>query len=257
VDDRAGGEETGEPSGDGAVPQETGTAPRRRRRALVPVALVVAIVVGFGTLLAIRSQPEQAVRRLIDREIKLERAVAATSGDVQKKRLDELYATLSEQAKAACDQLAFYGQMTSLRPDFWRLIEYGDIHVRVEGNRATVTYVIRYNGRIVERATSANPDLYVRADATVYGSPVSVKDQLAALERQQQPGGLANPLPPEEYRKARERIIAQGSVRPVLYQKGEWYDDLDRHVRCPEASEVAPPGGPEPTGGPPQQGGQG
>jgi hypothetical protein len=97
----------------------------------------------------------------------------------------------------------------------------------------------------------------VRADATVYGAAISVQEQLAALERQQQPGALANPLPPKEYDKARERIIAQGSVRPVLYQEGQWYDDLDGHVSCPEASEVtAPAGGPEPTGGP-QPGGQG
>jgi len=226
----------------------------RRRRALVPVALVVVILLGFGFLFLVRSQPEQEVRRLIDRQIKLERAVSSTVGDVQQDRLNELYATLSAKAKAACDELAFDGQMTSLRPDFWRLIQYRDIHVRVEGNRAIVTYTIRYNGRAVERATAANPDVYVRAAATVYGAPISVKDQLAALERQQQPGVLANPLPPEEYKKARERIIAQGSVRPVLYQKGEWYDDVDHHVRCPEAGSGSEPGGQE--AGPPQTGGQ-
>jgi len=229
--------------------------PHHRRRAVVPVVLVLVILLGFGFLLLVRSRPEQAVRRLIDRQIKLERAVSATTGDVQQDRLNELYATLSAKAKAACDQQAFDGQMTSLRPDFWRLIQYRDIHVRVEGNRAVVTYTIRYNGRTVERATAANPDVYVRAPTTVYGAPVSVQDQLAALERQQQPGALANPLGPEEYKKARERIIAQGSVRPVLYQKGEWYDELDAHVRCPEAGSVSGPPGEEP-GGPAQSGGQ-
>lgn len=226
-----------------------------RRRAVVPVALMVVIVLGFGLLLLVRSQPEQEVRRLIDRQIKLERAVSATSGDVQQDRLKELYATLSAKAKAACDELAFDGQMTSLRQDFWRLIQYRDIHIRVEGDRANVTYTIRYNGRTVERATAADPDVYVRAATTVYGAPISVRDQLAALDRQQQPGPLANPLPPEEYQKARERIIAQGSVRPVLYQKGHWYDDFDGHVRCPEAGSVAGSGGQEP--GPPPSGGQG
>jgi hypothetical protein len=242
-------------SGPAGSDEEATPVGRHRRRLVVPVALVAVIVVGFGALLVVRSQPEQEVRRLIDAQIKLERAVASTSGDVQEQRLQELYGTLSARTKAACDQLAFFGQMTSLPADFWRLIDYRDIHIRVEGNRAMVTYAIRYNGRTVERATPSNPDLYVRADKTVFGAPITVEDQLAALERQQQPGPLANPLPPKEYEEARKRIIAQGDTRPVLYQKGQWYDDLDSHVRCPEAGAVTAPGGSEPTGAP-QQGGQ-
>lgn len=197
---------------------------RRRRPPIIPILVLVALVAGLAFLLLFRSRPQEAVRRLIDAQIKLARAGPARSED--------LHRTLSAGAKEACPLESFQGALSALPADFWQLIEYRDINIEVDGDRAVVTYVITYNGRPVERATPENPDVYVRATETVLGPRENVEDELAALERQQQPGPLANPLPPEEYRRARAAIIERGRTRPVLYEAGQWYDDLDAHVRC-------------------------
>jgi hypothetical protein len=198
-------------------------APARRRLPVVPILILLAIIGGLAYLLLLRTRPEEQVRRLIDTQLKLARAG----------RFGELHGTLSPEAKKACPAVRFKGALAALPADFWDLIEYRDIDIAVDGDRAVVTYVITYNGRPIERATSANPDLYVRATETVLGPRPNVEAALANLDRSQQPGLSANPLPREEYLRRRADIIKRGQTQPVLYQEGEWYDDLDRHVRCP------------------------
>jgi hypothetical protein len=197
----------------------------RRRTAIIPLLVFMSILVGLGALLLLRSRPEEAVRRLIDAQIKLARSDRPD-------RFERLHETLSPRAKAACPLESFQGALSSLPLDFWELIEYRDIRIEVSGGRALVTYVITYNGRPVERATAENPDVYVRATETLLGPKRDVEAELAALDRQQTPGPLANPLPPEEYRRQRAAIIDRGKDRPVLSEEGQWYDELDGHARC-------------------------
>jgi hypothetical protein len=177
-----------------------------------------------------RSSPQQQIRRLIDRQIKL--AVAG--------RFGMLHATLTPRAKAACGTPHdFAGELQGLRlsePDFWNLVDIRNIQIQVDGDRALVTYTVTYNGRVVERATLQDPDVYIRwTQPTRLGpkpSKASVDAQLAALARQQRSGPLANPLPPKQYEAARDRIIRESKKQPVLWKKGQWYDELDSHVHC-------------------------
>ncbi len=218
-------EEPGTAEGNGSP-----ASPRGRRPPLIPLLVLLALLGGLVLLVVARSSPQQQIRRLIDRQIKL--AVAGRYG--------KLHATLTPRAKAACGSPHdFAGSLQAWalsEPDFWYLTDIRNINIRVDGNRALVTYTITYNGRVVERSTLQNPDVYIRwTQPTVLGpkpSQASINAQLAALDRQQQPGPLANPLPPKQYKAARDRIIKEGKRQPVLWKKGQWYDELDDHVHC-------------------------
>jgi hypothetical protein len=213
--------------GPGISPESPG---RRRRPPLIPLIVLLALIGGLVLLVVSRSSPQQQIRRLIDRQIKL--AVAG--------RFGLLHATLTPKAKAACGSPHdFAGTLQALRlsePDFWHLIDIRNIQVKVDGDRALVTYTVTYNGRVVERATLQDPDIYIRwTQPTRLGpkpSKANVDAQLAALDRQQSPGPLANPLPPKQYQAARDRIIRESNRQPVLWEKGQWYDELDNHVHC-------------------------
>jgi hypothetical protein len=206
----------------GSTDTADGAGRRRRRPPIAPMLVLVAIVAGFVFLYLFRSQPAEQVRRLIDRQLKL-----ALAG-----RFDQVWEdTLSPQLKQACPLDAFTGSLDQLRasqPDFWSLIEYRDIRITVSGNRAVVTYVITYNGVPIERATAENPDRYVRATETKYGPTVSVQEQLAALDRLREQAIVVG----KEYEKEKVAIQRHGPVRLVESIKGQWYDDVDSHVKC-------------------------
>ena len=198
-------------------------APRPRRRVpVVPILVLLAIVGGLIWLLMVRSSPAQQVRRLIDKQLKL-----AVGG-----RNDQLWQeTLSIRVKNACPKDAFTGaldQLSSSQPDFWTLVEYRDLHIEVKGDRAIVTYLITYNGAPIERATPDNPDLYVRASKTVYGRTLSVAEQLQNLENAHAQGAITG----KEYEDEKKAIPRRGPIRLKDSIKGQWYDDLDQHVRC-------------------------
>jgi len=189
---------------------------------IVPILVLLAIVGGLIWLLMVRSSPAQQVRRLIDKQLKL-----AVGG-----RNDQLWQeTLSIRVKNACPKDAFTGaldQLSSSQPDFWTLVEYRDLHIEVKGDRAIVTYLITYNGAPIERATPDNPDLYVRASKTVYGRTLSVAEQLQNLENAHAQGAITG----KEYEDEKKAIPRRGPIRLKDSIKGQWYDDLDRHVRC-------------------------
>lgn len=195
---------------------------RRLRRLwglpVVPTLVLLAIVGALAWLWVARSSPSEQVLRTIDRQIKL----------LHGGRIGEFHATLAPKAKAACPYNDLKGELLSLPPDFWDLVDYRNIHVDVQGDRAVVTYDITYNGRVVERATAADPDVYTRATETVYGPPPNVDEELASLKRQLD----QQVITPKEYEAQRKAIIARGTTRPIQYVKGQWYDDLDSHVRC-------------------------
>jgi hypothetical protein len=214
---------TGERTPSGSDGQATGAAtPRRRRLPILPVLVLLAIVGGFVLLFLVRSQPSEQVARLIDSQVKL-----AAGG-----RYDQLWEdTLSPELKAACPFDAYVGalqQITTQQPDYWSLVQYRDLHIDVEGDRAVVTYVITYNGAPVERATPEKPDLYVRATETVYGPTLSVEEQLAALDRLRDQAIVVG----KEYDEEKADIQRHGPIRRVDSLKGQWYDDVDSHVRC-------------------------
>jgi hypothetical protein len=205
---------------------------RRRRPPVVPVLVLLALIGGLVLLVVARSSPKEQIRRLIDRQIKM--AVAGRYG--------QLHATLTPRAKAACgnarDFAAELQNVAGTDPNFWHLIDIRDIQIRVDGNRAMVTYRITYNGRLVEQATPGDPDVYIRwTQPSVLGpklTQANVDAQLAALARAQVPGSAgSNPLPPKDYRAARDRIIKAGKTAPVLWKHGAWYDELDHHIHCP------------------------
>jgi hypothetical protein len=188
------------------------------------VAVFVAIVVGLALLVLLRSRPDEAIRLLIDRQIKL-----SIAGLTDPRRLDELYDdTLSPRVKRACPREDFKGALSGVSPDFWKLVEYRDIHIRVLGDRAMVTYVITYNKVPIERATPQDPDWYVRATKTVYAPPIDVREELQKLDILHKRGLLTD----KEYQDQRAEVIRRGAVRRPISIAGRWYDDLDRHVHC-------------------------
>jgi len=194
----------------------------RRRLPIVPILVLLAIVAGALWLVMIRSSPAQQVRRLIDKQLKL------TIGG----RFDQLWQdTLSLSVKKACPKDAFTGalnQLASDRPDFWSLVVYRDLHIEVKGDRAVVTYLITYNGAPIERATAENPDLYARASKTVYGRTLSVAEQPQNLENAHAQGAITG----KEYEDEKKAIPRRGPIRLRDAVKGQWYDDMDHHVRC-------------------------
>jgi hypothetical protein len=199
---------------------------RRRRPPVVPLLVLLALIGGLALLVVLRSSPEQQIRRLIDRQIKL--AVAG--------RFGQLHATLARKAKAACSRADFVGEMQRLavsEPDFWSLIDIRDIGIQATGNRADVTYVVTYNGRVVERATREDPDIYVRATTTEFGPKPDLKQALANLDKQHsnQPG-LGQLIGDRQYEAQKARLLRFGTKPPLLYKEGQWYDELDNHVRC-------------------------
>jgi hypothetical protein len=214
-----------EGSAEGSVPA-AGPTRRRRRLPVIPLLVLLALVGGLVLLVVARFSPQQQIRRLIDRQIKL--AVAG--------RVGQLHATLSPKAKVACGRADFASEAlvaVSEDPDFWHLVDVLDIGIDVKGDRAMVTYTITYNGRVVERATRRDPDLYIRwTKPSVLGPKPNVAAQLAMLEQRQTPGPAANVLPPKQYQAARDRIIEEGKKRPILWKKGQWYDEVDSHLHC-------------------------
>jgi hypothetical protein len=195
---------------------------KRRKRPILPIVVLVAIVGGLLFLYAFRSQPAQQVRRQIDKQLKL------LAGG----RFDQLWEdTFSPAMKKACPLDAFSGSLDQIRasqPDYWTLIEYRDFHITVTGNRAVVTYVITYNGAPIESATPQNPDLYMRATATAYGDIVTKAEQLQQLEQLREQAIVVG----KEYEKEKADIMRHGDIRRVLSVKGQWYDEVDGHVTC-------------------------
>lgn len=196
------------------------------RRPIVPLLVLLAIIGGILYLVLARSSPEQQIRRLMDRQMKLATA----------ERFGQLHATLSARARGVCPRPVFVGELQRLantEPDFWHLIDVRDIAIQVNGNRAEVTYVITYNGRPVDWATRQQPDVYVRATETILGPKPNLQRALAELEalRRVRPG-IGQLIGQKEYEQRKARLLKFGTKRPVVYKKGEWYDDLDTHVRC-------------------------
>jgi hypothetical protein len=199
--------------------------PRDRRKVhVVPLVVLAALMGGLAWLLVVRSSPAQQVRRLMDKQLKL--AIAQKWG--------QLHATLSARAKGACPVRDFVSEQQRLAgtdPDFWYLIDFRDIQIQVDGNRAMVTYVVTYNGRVVERATAQDPDLFVRATQTVLGPKPNLQQALENLARAASPGPN-QAITQKEYEAQKARLLKFGTKPPVLYKKGQWYDDLDSHVHC-------------------------
>jgi hypothetical protein len=197
-------------------------AKQRRRFPVIPVLIFLAIIGGAAYLFVIRSKPEQAVRRLIDYQLKLSEA------GVGEKLYDD---TLSLQAKQQCPRDDFVGAIQQTPPDFWNLTRYKNLHIKVEGKRAIVTYVITYNGVVVDRATPSNPDFYSIATTTKYGDLITVAEQLQELAALNKPG-VAFFASEKSYQDARKAVMKKGDFRRVLSKAGEWYDDYDAHSRC-------------------------
>jgi hypothetical protein len=195
---------------------------KRRRLPIIPILIFLAIIGGAAYLVYVRSKPEQAVARLIDYQLKLSEA------GVGEKLYDD---TLSLKTKQICARDDFVGAIQQTPPDFWKLTRYQNIHIKVEGNRAIVTYVITYNGVVVERATPQNPDIYSIATQTKYGDLITVAEQLQELAALNKPG-VAFFASEKSYQEARRAVMKKGNFRRVLSKAGEWYDDPDSHSRC-------------------------
>src|SRR5262245_23866177 len=212
-----------EPTDDAPSSAEPDEQPHKRRRPpVIPAVILLAIIGGLAFLFLYRSQPEKQVRRLIDAQLKL-----AAGG-----RYEDLWQdTLSIGVKKACPQDAFIGTLDQLRatqPNFWTLVVYHDIHISVHGDKAIVTYVITYNGTPIEKATPQDPDIYTRALATVYGETLTKEEQLRRLESLREQAIVVG----KEYEKEKREINQHGDIRLQDAVKGQWYDDLDSHVKC-------------------------
>jgi hypothetical protein len=197
--------------------------PRRRRLPIVPALIFLAIIGSAVFLLYIRSRPEQAVVRLVDYELKLAQA------GLGEQMYDD---TLSLATKQSCDRDEFIGAVQQTPEDFWKLTKYKDIHIKVEGNRAIVTYLITYNGVVVERATEADPDIYTKATKSSFGPLISVAEEVAKVEALNNAPGGSFFTGPKEYRDALKEARKKGNHRRVLEKAGQWYDAPDSHSRC-------------------------
>jgi hypothetical protein len=207
---------------EGAPSPEEPAKPEKRRKPIIPALIFLAIIGGAAYLFVIRSKPEQAVRRLIDYQLKLSEA------GVGEKLYDD---TLSLQAKQKCKRDDFVGVIQQTPPDFWNLTRYKNLHIKVEGKRAFVTYVITYNGVVVDRATPEDPDIYSIATVTRFGDLITVAEQLQELAALNRPG-VAFFASEKSYQDARKAVIKKGDYRRVLSKAGQWYDDYDSHSRC-------------------------
>jgi hypothetical protein len=197
--------------------------PEKHRKPIIPALIFLAIIGGAAYLFVIRSKPEQAVRRLIDYQLKLSEA------QVGEKLYDD---TLSLRMKQSCPRDDFIGAVAQTPPDFWHLARYKNLHIKVEGNKAIVTYVVTYNGVTVDRATEADPDVYTKATKTVLGRLITVKEALALIDAQNNTaiGSLFGG--PKEYQDARKKAIKEGDHRLVIEKAGQWYDAPDSHSGC-------------------------
>jgi hypothetical protein len=195
---------------------------KKRRLPIIPALIFLAIIGGVAYLIILRSKPEQAVARLIDYQLKLSEA------GLGEKLYDD---TLSLQAKEHCKRDDFVGVIQQTQPDFWKLTRYKNLKIKVQGNRAMVTYDITYNGVVVDRATDADPDIYSIASETRFGDLVTVQEQLRALAALNVPD-VAFFASEKSYQDARRAVIKKGDYRRVLSKAGEWYDDYDSHSRC-------------------------
>lgn len=169
----------GEAGGGGPGEPRALAGRRGRRLPALPTVVVLAILGSLGALLFLRSRPEQQVLRLVDAQVKLAKAAQAAASPGAGVRLRPPYATLGPRAKQSCDRDGLFGALLGLPPGFWELVEYRDVRVRVQGDRAFVTYVITYNETPVEEATPEDPDLYVRPPETALGPVQSVEERLA------------------------------------------------------------------------------
>jgi hypothetical protein len=206
---------------EGTSPEEP-SKPEKHRKPIIPALIFLAIIGGAAYLFIIRSKPEQAVRRLIDYQLKLSEA------GVGEKLYDD---TLSLQAKQQCKRDDFVGVIQQTPPDFWKLTRYKNLSIRVEGKRAFVTYIITYNGVTVDRATPANPDIYSIASVTRYGDLITVAEQLRQLAALNVPD-VAFFASEKSYQDSRKAVIKKGNYRRILSKAGQWYDDYDSHSRC-------------------------
>ena len=196
---------------------------RRRRLPIIPALFFVAIIGGAVFLLYVRAKPGQAVARLIDYQLKLSEA------QLGEKLYDD---TLSLKFKQTCARDDLAGAVAQTAPDFWKLTRYKDIHIKVEGTRAIVTYIITYNGVVVDRATDANPDIYTLATKTVLGRLITVKEALATVEALNNAPGGSFFSGPKSYQDARKKAIKEGDHRLVIEKAGQWYDAPDSHSKC-------------------------
>lgn len=195
---------------------------KKRRIPIIPSLIFLAIIGGIVFLVYVRSRPEQAVTRLIDYQLKLSEAGLG----------EQLYdETLSLKAKQSCQRDDFVGAIEQTPPDFWKLTRYKNIHIKVEGNRAIVTYLITYNGVLVDQATPQNPDIYSIATVTRYGRLITVAEKLQELAALNRPPALFF-ASEKSYQAARRAAIKKGNYRLILSKAGQWYDDYDSHTHC-------------------------
>lgn len=196
---------------------------RRRRLPIIPALIFLVIIAGAAYLFMLRSKPEQAVARLIDYQLKLSQAGLG----------DQLYDnTLSLAMKNSCARDDFIGAIAQTPPDFWKLSRYKNLHIKIEGNRAIVTYVITYNGVVTERATDADPDIYTKATKTTLGRLVTVQEALALIDAQNHTAIGSLFAGPKDYQDHRKAAIKRGDYRLKLETAGEWYDAPDSHSGC-------------------------
>jgi hypothetical protein len=83
-----------------------------------------------------------------------------------------LWDTFSPQQHAVCPYdkfLAAINGSPQSRADFdVSRFAFEQEQVRIEGDHAFVTYIGKYDGRVIDTASDANPDVYVRIDGKWY-----------------------------------------------------------------------------------------
>ena len=121
-----------------------------------------AATVAAATSTASPSADKAAVLEIVNRQGQL----------VASKDWRGLYDTFSPQQHAVCPYDKFLAAITSSpqsRADFdVSRFSFEQENVRIDGDRAFVTYIGKYDGQVIDTASDANPDVYVRIDGKWY-----------------------------------------------------------------------------------------
>ena len=166
------------------VAQDAGVLDNRsKRRSLLLMAISIAVLAlaaascGGGS-----SGDSSRVKKLLEQQLAL-----AKAGDWQ-----GLYNTYSPSYQSRCPYESVLQRATRADTAALQSLSYSQLHVRIDGDQAYVTYVTMQDGQVVASVTDASPDLYVKVDGTWFDE----YDELAACSRpDQRPSPTAEPAP--------------------------------------------------------------
>lgn len=124
--------------------------------------MAFALIAGTAFALAVTTSrtAEHQVRSVFERQV-----AAIRSG-----RFEDAHARFAPDVRQACPidtWVAGFDPFLAAGGDL-SLLDHTDVEVRVSGDEASVSYALRYDGRVVREVGEPDPDRYVRIDGRWY-----------------------------------------------------------------------------------------